>query len=441
MLLSDPPVCLPANPDISGIGVRVAIYAQNFLSFAPAFHALHDGIVQREELDAIETQALTILIMALAILVSAIIEATTRQLTVIHASIILNLSWMNNTNLFIYLVLYLHHKAGIEQQQGGDRWHWTFWWRVTRSVFRPRARSRIWSRFRGRSTTAGEEESGSRDSETKPSDEEAKPRRTIILLGTFHLSLMAGVGIWLWADPAKLQHRPLFGALSGCLDAPHMRVVGISVPITSSALRGVSLGLYSIVLLPVINVAIPLGLSLALYMKFNRARGLRAPGQTSGRHDPGRILAFFARCLSFQEPWKKLSASEPKDVATLQAFPIILSLAVLAVVNIVFLVDTELTISSSKSLGDGGEAEWTFGQTLALLLLLIPLRDVAEALQRRREKQEKERRERLEKEQRERRQREADTNLRHALKMKDTSRLVEYVQEGADPATKGRATR
>jgi hypothetical protein len=32
--------CIPANPEISGIGVRTAIYAQNIFSFGPAIVAL-----------------------------------------------------------------------------------------------------------------------------------------------------------------------------------------------------------------------------------------------------------------------------------------------------------------------------------------------------------------------------------------------------------------
>jgi hypothetical protein len=55
-------MCLiPANPDISGIGVRAAIYAQNLLSFVPAFYALVDGRVDGKELQTIEAQSTTIL--------------------------------------------------------------------------------------------------------------------------------------------------------------------------------------------------------------------------------------------------------------------------------------------------------------------------------------------------------------------------------------------
>jgi hypothetical protein len=98
------PCTIPADPDISGIGVRVAIYAQNLLSFVPAIWALWDGDVSDYELESIETQSTTILITAFAILISAMVQARTAGLTNFHATIVLDLSWMNNTNTFIYFL-------------------------------------------------------------------------------------------------------------------------------------------------------------------------------------------------------------------------------------------------------------------------------------------------------------------------------------------------
>ncbi|KAF9459283.1 hypothetical protein BDZ94DRAFT_1121376, partial [Collybia nuda] len=112
-------------PDVSGIGVRAAIYTQNFISFIPAFYAISDGKVTIDELDTIEVQSSTILITALAILISAIVEGLTNKLSNFHAAIILNLSWMNNTNLFIYFLLYVHHTAA---NSGDAAWKWQFWW-------------------------------------------------------------------------------------------------------------------------------------------------------------------------------------------------------------------------------------------------------------------------------------------------------------------------
>jgi hypothetical protein len=99
---------IPANPDISGIGVRAAIYAQNLLSFVPAFYALIDGTVDEQELKTIEDQSTSILVTAFAILISAIVQIRTYGLSSFHTYVILCMSWMNNTNTFIYFILYVH---------------------------------------------------------------------------------------------------------------------------------------------------------------------------------------------------------------------------------------------------------------------------------------------------------------------------------------------
>ncbi|KAJ7785070.1 hypothetical protein DFH07DRAFT_706455, partial [Mycena maculata] len=103
-------------PDISGIGVRAAIYAQNFLSFVPAAWALWDGDVSSYKVESVETQSTTILITAFAILISAMVEAQS-GLSNFHASIVLSLSWMNNTNTFIYFLLYVQRKSQLKEGQ------------------------------------------------------------------------------------------------------------------------------------------------------------------------------------------------------------------------------------------------------------------------------------------------------------------------------------
>jgi hypothetical protein len=109
---------IPANPDISGIGVRVAIYAQTFLSFVPAFCAIFDGEVQNDELEEIETQSATMLITAFAILISTILQARTYSLSSFHAYIVLDLTWMNNTSIFIYVLFSVHHEIYREHGNG-----------------------------------------------------------------------------------------------------------------------------------------------------------------------------------------------------------------------------------------------------------------------------------------------------------------------------------
>lgn len=109
-------MCIKADPDISGIGVRLAIYVQNLLSFVPAGLALWDRRVSDYELESVGTQSTTILITAFAILISAMVEAqSVGGLTNFHVITVLSLSWMNNTNTFIYFLLYVHHKTQVNK--------------------------------------------------------------------------------------------------------------------------------------------------------------------------------------------------------------------------------------------------------------------------------------------------------------------------------------
>jgi hypothetical protein len=117
----------PGNPDISGIGVRIAIYIQNFLCFIPAIWALWNGKVTQGELDYAETQTTTNLVLAFAILISSIVQAQTLGMTNYHATVVLSMSWMNNTNTFIYFILYIQHKIGLPEGKGRVEVTWSAW--------------------------------------------------------------------------------------------------------------------------------------------------------------------------------------------------------------------------------------------------------------------------------------------------------------------------
>ena len=118
---------IPANPDISGIGVRSAIYAQNFLCFILAIWALLDGKVTLEELEYAEMQTTTNLVLAFAILISSIVQALTLGMSSYHGNIVLMMSWMNNTNAFVYFILYAHYKVGLPHGQGKVNATWKAW--------------------------------------------------------------------------------------------------------------------------------------------------------------------------------------------------------------------------------------------------------------------------------------------------------------------------
>ncbi|KAH6902331.1 hypothetical protein BKA70DRAFT_1435072 [Coprinopsis sp. MPI-PUGE-AT-0042] len=108
---------IPANPDIAGIGVRISIYAQNIICILSALRALWDGNVTSGELEYAETQTLatTNLILAFAILISSMmVQASTLGISDYHAKIALIMSWMNNTDAFVYFILDIHHKTGLQ---------------------------------------------------------------------------------------------------------------------------------------------------------------------------------------------------------------------------------------------------------------------------------------------------------------------------------------
>jgi hypothetical protein len=131
----------PSNPDVAGPGVRGAIYAQNILSFIPAFFALiNDGRVDLVELQTVERQSTTILITAFAILISLVVQALSLNLSAFHASIVLSLSWMNNTNTFIYFLLYIHHKSDVERGEQRIPPQWSKWISHVAQAFRRRTR-------------------------------------------------------------------------------------------------------------------------------------------------------------------------------------------------------------------------------------------------------------------------------------------------------------
>lgn len=121
------PCLIPSNPDIAGIGVRIAIYAQNLLSFIPAAWAIWDAEVTDYELESVETQSTTNLILAFAILISCVVQAFTLGLTNYHASIVLSMSWTNNTNVFIYFLLYVHYKAKDGPGRTPVKPQWSAW--------------------------------------------------------------------------------------------------------------------------------------------------------------------------------------------------------------------------------------------------------------------------------------------------------------------------
>ncbi|KAJ7151905.1 hypothetical protein C8R43DRAFT_886539, partial [Mycena crocata] len=125
--MADTPCNIPPNPDVSGIGVRAVIYAQNLSCFLPVVVHLWDGRIFPAELIGIKDQSIGMLAVAFAILLTTIVLAKgaggSQTITRYHAAIVLDLSWMNNTSTWIWFILYVHHRSKRGYQPTEAKWN------------------------------------------------------------------------------------------------------------------------------------------------------------------------------------------------------------------------------------------------------------------------------------------------------------------------------
>jgi hypothetical protein len=199
----------------------------------------------------------------------------------------------------------------------------------------------------------------------------------VLMLGSFHLSLMSAIGIWLWLNPGN------FGTPMPC--NPTLTIFGGPAPFFSHQLQIFSLAMYFLLLIPGINLLPPILFFLALHIAYNWSRERWGCQRNSGRNDPeSRTDHPHPSTSSSTHPVASPSATEnsrrSEQVHTDTNF-LVVGLVLLVVINIIFVVDIELTLSCNKRLQSNGDNLWGFGQVLALLLLVIPLRDAWNALQ------------------------------------------------------------
>jgi hypothetical protein len=114
-------------------------------------------------------------------------------------------------------------------------------------------------------------------------------------------------------------------------------LLGSTIPLSSSPLRAVSLVMYTFFVVPGLNLLVPAALFLALHIGYHR-----------------RI-------------------TNGTESAKLSRIPASIGLLFLLAVNVVFMASIETTMGKLEVTE---ESTWTFGQTLAVLLLALPLRDV-----------------------------------------------------------------
>ncbi|KAH6902463.1 ankyrin repeat-containing domain protein [Coprinopsis sp. MPI-PUGE-AT-0042] len=240
---------------------------------------------------------------------------------------------------------------------------------------------------------------------------------------------MAALGIWLWSDPLSFGHgrrdAPKFAKANKCaVDSAVVAIAGQAVHLHSEVLRIISFILYSVLLVPGLNLILPMCMFFGLYLAWPPAsRGLswiRDISQASvERAERGREDYWHGRWCRTKTAVRTLHVRMGSSIPTsaqLEAVPAFLGLALLLAINLVFIIDIELTLGLNHALQEQDEEDWGFGQILAVLLLLLPLRDVVEAILARRLKQ---------------RQGELDEDLREGIERGDYERVKLAIDRGS----------
>ncbi|KAF7357316.1 Multiple ankyrin repeats single kh domain [Mycena sanguinolenta] len=379
--------CIPANPDISGIGVCAAIYAQNLFCFAPVITNLWDGEISGAELEGVKDQSVGMLAIAFAILISTIVEATSTNiggqgLTKFHAAIILDLSWMNNTSTWIWFLLYVHQRTKPAEKSKEDAIlaSWSAWTDVLLSPVRflisDRSEAGDKDVSGGDHVMAGEGTLRTRVIFVRRAWIFAT-KKPVLTIGFLHLSLMAAIGFWLWSNPSK------FGSTIPDCNLS-LSIFGGAMPFSSPGLRIFSLTIYCLLIMPGLNLVLPFLFFLVLHITYNEYQPRLARFIHLIRTTPSSLSNLFRRCHMKNHDLESGTQLEGTPGPILAQTPymartafLTVGLVCLLIINLILLVDVELTLRRNKHKQSTGENDWGFGQVLALLLLVVPIQAIA----------------------------------------------------------------
>ena len=468
---------ITANPDISGIGVRTAIYIQAALSLVHAYVAGYDGKIDDSELESLFTVFTGILLPGCALLLSAIIQAKTFGLSAYHAMIVLFLSWINNTTaltFFVYIVgeCFLEERKRLEglrditkldrewaevdglgrsyvlkkveetldelsQDKNASKsaslkgvlqklesHEWTFTRDKTIMTMLPHQEDR--PGFRRRWAEEWEENARylrnilpNREQRNSLFDIiTRKPILWMAALTSTHLTLLSTFGWWFWST------LPNFGINQECIPSIRFVFFTKSIPITSEVLRFRSKSIYIFSSLPGINIyiwvaivllaapvvfdavllaiaavllaitiavgAVGIVIAIVVYLflmvleysigpSIERASTRGSIEQASTRRSieqastKDKYIPDTIKRATSKFTLIKLALTS-KFTWSL-AFPIFFVFTIFTTLAIqtVLISITELTIAHNQHLIQSKEGDWTFGQTLALMLTLMPL--------------------------------------------------------------------
>ncbi|KAF9262590.1 hypothetical protein L218DRAFT_1000468 [Marasmius fiardii PR-910] len=343
--------CIEPNPDISGIGVRVSIYTQALLSLVHPAISAWKGELVLEDIESLRTIYQGSLIIACALLFSAFIQVKSAfGLSLYHVLIVLNLSWLSSSNAIIYTLYIL------------------LWWCVEFFKLSETAESSIGDE----TTSSGSPGISQRELRAFLLDPTFHPelastrhraKRGLIVIGgltSIHLIIVGVLGVYVWFSNIT---SPTFRG-SDCASGLSFPVFAFDIPITSPTLRRISLAVYFMMVVPVINLYIFLSL-LGLVIGV------------------ALIMPIFVITFSMPLWWEKIP-DDPVAYARMM-HRCVSSIVLMASVatQAYFIINNEQFIAKNAPLLDsseGTERDWTFGQTLAIGILVVPMIEVYKAV-------------------------------------------------------------
>ncbi|EJD49508.1 hypothetical protein AURDEDRAFT_161615 [Auricularia subglabra TFB-10046 SS5] len=318
---------IDADPDIAGIGVRLAIYLQALLPLASTFVTPHSSIrhlaanARLVEQYCQRGNASLVLFSATnaALVIAALIKHGTRTLSPYHALVVLNLTWiiLIGSCCRATLMYYIKRHADNSKHRMPSSWA-----ELRRFISSSSNRRQIYSYY----LYGG-----------------------VLIL---HLTACGALGWLLFGDIEG------FARGAGCPHETVLWMLTCFIPVTNPGLR--RFWLFTYILTALSLVSFPIVLGVAVFFSFLSLILVSA------------LVARLAIVLRHIVPGIQLSVPLSTDRCLRVSEALAITLLVLLIIS------TEKTIIHNP-VGDG-ESAWGFGQVLALILSIFPFWDAVKGL-------------------------------------------------------------
>ncbi|RXW22169.1 hypothetical protein EST38_g3672 [Candolleomyces aberdarensis] len=301
-----PSPCVWANPDLSGVGIRLSIYGQVFLKVIVAFIFSRHATSSDFQLYILSTSSRNLFLTGGALLICAFYQGSTQGLSVHHTLIVLNLSWI----ICLSSLLPVFTRA----------------WNV---IFRSHCADPVWGAqdlFKHRDSSLGRKAGPMhwRPEPVAEADNLPPPWQYFLPLAA-HLGALGFLGVLL----STLGYRP------ECTPHTVLTVFGSTYSVVNQTFWRGSMGIFWNVAIPILNVIVTGAAAFT-------------------------VLAVMAFVFSVAKRVANLSLRSSHAIMRYSG------IVTISVLLVLFIANNEFTIARGVLVGPGAE-QWTFGQMLALV--------------------------------------------------------------------------